>query len=60
MSDLPILRILKAVGEAVIWMAVGAWVVIALVFFNAFTFSIATILLALASFTRTRSKTHES
>lgn len=54
-ASLPILQILKATGEAVLWMTIGGWIVVAIVAFNAFTFGIALILLTLATFVRTRS-----
>lgn len=54
-ASLPITQILKAVGEAILWMSVGAWIMLAIIVFNTFTFSIAVILLTLATFTRTRS-----
>ena len=54
-ASLPVTQILKAVGEAVLWTSVGAWIVLAIIVFNTFTFSIAIILLTIATFTRTRS-----
>ena len=54
-ASLPVTQILKAVGEAILWTSIGAWIVLAIVVFNAFTFSIAIILLTIATFTRTRS-----
>lgn len=54
-ASLPVTQILKAVGEAVLWTSVGAWIVLAIIVFNAFTFGIAVILFTLATFTRTRS-----
>jgi len=54
-ASLPILQILKATGEAVLWMTIGGWIVVAIVAFNFFTFGIALILLTLATFVRTRS-----
>lgn len=50
----PILYVSKTL-EGAIWLFVGAWLMIAIIFINTFTFGTALILLTIASFTKTRS-----